>query len=86
MLNGYPEFLVTLESNEGTEILQLLDAKNVEDAIFAAFFSRNIASSWKIIAIESDDVDFSVTLPVTFEDYRNIDSSRKALRELVIGG
>ena len=87
MVNGIPEFLVTMKVvGEDTEDFVLCDSHNVERAIMYAFSTRNIASSWEITNIESDDVEFSLTLPVTFETYNNICDSHRALQSLVTGG
>jgi len=73
MLNGYPEFLVTIEPNdeEGLQDFVLCEVRTVEEAIDYAFGTRNIASSWKVTNVESDDVEISTSFPVTFRQWRH---------------
>jgi hypothetical protein len=69
MINGYNEFLITMRTSEGHDDLLMCDVDTIEEAIDYAFGTRNIASSWEIANIESDDVEILTTFPVTFEQW-----------------
>lgn len=81
MLNGYPEFLVTIAPNEfpKNEELILCDMRTVEEAIGFAFGTRNIASSWHVVSVESDDVEIKTQFPVRFKDWERWHHYNKVL-------
>ncbi len=66
------EYLIIMESIRDSQIQDsfICKANNFDNAVEVAFFTRNIANSWDIIVIESDDDE---NIPkfnrITFAEY-----------------
>lgn len=68
------EFLVTMRPTEYysfTDVI-IVEADNFDKCIEFAFFTRNIAASWCISDVESDDADVPpITRDILFTEFAN---------------
>ncbi len=66
------EFIVTMKSENGSEVSEIYNRDCFSDACLAAFFNRNIASSWDIVDVISDEpgfITYADLLPISGKYY-----------------